>query len=121
MTHVVKLDSKILERVKNALEAAADRIDQDPDGFRAMAVVEYGTSHVQHPGVAGQDDKADAVYLRVTGLEFAHSREHETVLRDVQAALYKARTSAGTLMEGSPEDNVLRHGAGLLGADPSGK
>jgi hypothetical protein len=94
----VKIDSKILTDVAEALEPHATEMFKQRRG-RWMAVVEL--SHVERTEPGPDEDKAPAVKVRVTSIEVAADEITGGRLRGLQREMYDRRTSGGTLFEGS--------------------
>lgn len=92
----VKLDTKILADVAEALEPHADQMFKQRRG-RWVAVVEL--AHVERTEPGPDEDKNPAVKLRVTDLEIAAGAYYEDEVRKLMRALYQRRTSDGTLDE----------------------
>jgi hypothetical protein len=90
----VKLDSKVLTDVAEALEPHADQMFKQRRG-RWIAVVEL--AHVERTEPGPDEDKMPAVKLRVTDLEIAASAFTEDQLRQMLRAMHMQRTSDGTL------------------------
>lgn len=90
----VKLDSKVLTDVAEALEPHADTMFRQRRG-RWVAVVEL--AHVERVEPGPDEDKAPAVKVRVTSLEIAPDVSWEATLRQLMNDLYRRRTSDGTL------------------------
>lgn len=92
----VKVDSKILADVAEALEPFADDMFKDRHG-RWMAVVELAHTERTEPGP--EEDKAPAVKIRIVGIEVAGDELSAGRLRSVQREMYERRTSGGTLFQ----------------------
>lgn len=110
----IKLDSKILTDVAEALEPFADQMFKQRAG-RWMAVVELAHTERTEPGP--EEDKDPSVKLRIVGIEVAGGAVAEERLREAQQSLYQHRTSGGTLDEAAGDyraGDILRNGSGLL-------
>lgn len=110
----IKVDSKVLEGVAEALEDHADTMFRQRKG-RWMAVVEL--AHVERVEPGPDEDKNPSVKLRIVGIEVAGDEVTDERLRMLTRQLYQLRTSSGTLDEaagGHRADDVLRNGSGLL-------
>ncbi|MEV4158988.1 hypothetical protein [Nonomuraea dietziae] len=105
----VKLDAKVLAKVAEALEEHTTTMF-DRLGSRWVAVVELQAVERSEPA---DDEKPDTVKLRITELELA-TGENARHVRDVLAALYRLRTTAGTLDEDSSAARILRTASGVL-------
>jgi hypothetical protein len=92
----VKLDSKILTDVAEALEPYASEMFKQRKG-RWVAVIEL--AHVERTEPGPDEDKNPAVKLRVTDLEIAASAFTQDQLRQMLRAMHMQRTSDGTLDE----------------------
>ncbi|MFE6225442.1 hypothetical protein [Streptomyces sp. NPDC057854] len=92
----VKLDSKILTDVAEALEPYASAMFKQRAG-RWMAVVEL--SHTERTEPGPEEDKNPSVKVRVTQIEVAADAVTEGRLRGLQREMYQRRTDAGTLDE----------------------
>ncbi|MGW1463874.1 hypothetical protein ACWCPT_05900 [Streptomyces sp. NPDC002308] len=96
----VKLDSKILTDVAEALEPFADQMFKSRHG-RWMAVIELG--HVERTEPGPEEDKLPAVKVRVVGIEVAGDEISGGRLRQLQRDMYDRRTSGGTLFEANDQ------------------
>jgi hypothetical protein len=92
----VKIDSKVLTDVAEALEPFATEMFKQRQG-RWMAVVEL--SHVERNEPGPDEDKAPSVKVRVTTVEVAADEVTAGRLRGLQREMYDRRTSGGTLFE----------------------
>lgn len=92
----VKVDSKILADVAEALEPFASRMFKERHG-RWMAVVEL--AHVERTEPGPEEDKAPAVKVRIVGAEIAADELAAGRLRGLQRDMYERRTSGGTLFQ----------------------
>ncbi|MFG2976252.1 hypothetical protein ACGFYY_25130 [Streptomyces sp. NPDC048331] len=92
----VKLDSKILTDVAEALEPHADQMFKQRKG-RWIAVVEL--AHVERTEPGPDEEKNPTVKLRVTDLEIAAGAVYEDEVRRLMRELYQRRTADGTLDE----------------------
>ncbi|MGQ4351957.1 hypothetical protein [Streptomyces drozdowiczii] len=92
----IKLDSKILTDVAEALEPHTTAMFKNRQG-RWMAVVEL--AHVERTEPGPEEDKAPSVKIRVTGIEVAADEISGGRLRGVMREMYDRRTSGGTLFE----------------------
>lgn len=94
---MVKIDPYLLQPIRDRLDAFAERLYQR--GGAVMAVVELTAVEKTAPFDYDDDEqRAGKVALRITGCEVA-SAAQEPHLRRVQEALYRIRTSSGTLDE----------------------
>lgn len=110
----IKIDSKVITDVAEALEPYADEMFKRRAGHW-MAVVELAHSERTEPGP--EEDKDPSVKLRIVGIEVAAGAVAEERLREAQQSLYTVRTSGGTLDEAAGEyraGDILRNGSGLL-------
>ncbi|MEV7793377.1 hypothetical protein AB0O68_15500 [Streptomyces sp. NPDC087512] len=112
----VKIDSKVLEDVKDALADHALEMFRQRKG-RWMAVVELAHAERVEPGP--DEDKFPSVKIRIVGIEVAPDDFSDERLRELQRGLYRLRTKGGTLdAELDPDvsraQDVLKHGSGLL-------
>lgn len=94
-----KIDSQFTEAVGHILALHADRLYRDL-GSCVIAVVELKS--VDELRVAADEDKGPWVKLRLTSMEIA-TGAHEAQVRNVQEALYRVRTSKGTIDEVAPD------------------
>ncbi|MEU9000498.1 hypothetical protein [Streptomyces sp. NPDC048551] len=92
----VKLDSKVLTDVAEALEPYAADMFKQRSG-RWVAVVEFSHSERTQPGP--EEDKNPSVKIRITDLEIAPSAAFENEIRQLLRDLHQRRTSDGTLDE----------------------
>ncbi|MFJ3923064.1 hypothetical protein [Streptomyces sp. NPDC090022] len=92
----VKLDSKILTDVAEALEPHADQMFKQRKGHW-IAIVEL--AHVERTEPGPDEDKNPSVKVRITDLEIAPNAEWELTLRQLLRDLYRERTSDGTFDE----------------------
>jgi hypothetical protein len=92
----VKIDSKILTDVAEALEPHATEMFKQRRG-RWMAVVELSNVERSEPGP--DEEKNPTVKVRVTSIEVAADEITGGRLRGVQREMYDRRTSGGTLFE----------------------
>ncbi|MFJ6935721.1 hypothetical protein [Streptomyces sp. NPDC101132] len=92
----VKLDSKILTDVAEALEPHASEMFKQRQG-RWVAVIEL--AHVERVQPGPDEDKDPSVKLRVTDLEIAPTAAFENEIRQLLRDLHQRRTSEGTLDE----------------------
>lgn len=90
----VKIDSKVLTDVAEALEPFAEEMFKQRQG-RWMAIVEFG--HVERSEPGPDEDKNPTVKIRVTSIEVAADEVTRGQLRGVQREMYERRTSGGTL------------------------
>ncbi|MFG2617765.1 hypothetical protein ACGFXC_09050 [Streptomyces sp. NPDC048507] len=90
----VKLDSKVLTDVAEALEPHAADMFKLRSG-RWVAVVEFAHSERTQPGP--EEDKNPSVKIRISDLEIAADVATEERLRQTMRDLYQQRTSSGTL------------------------
>ena len=98
----VKLDSKVLTDVAEALEPHATDMFKQRRG-RWMAVVEL--AHVERTEPGPDEDKQPSVKVRVTSIEVAADEITGGRLRSVQREMYERRTSGDTLFQ-RDEDEV---------------
>ncbi|MFJ3097393.1 hypothetical protein [Streptomyces hydrogenans] len=92
----VKIDSKVLTDVAEALEPYASAMFKQRGGHW-MAIVEL--SHAERTEPGPEEDKNPSVKVRITGIEVAADAYTDERLRTLQADMYRQRTSAGTLDE----------------------
>lgn len=92
----VKIDSKVLTDVAEALEPFATEMFKQRQG-RWMAIVEVGHAERTEPGP--DEDKNPSVKIRVTSIEVAGDEVTRGRLRGLQREMYDRRTSGGTLFE----------------------
>jgi hypothetical protein len=112
----VKIDSKVLEDVKDALADHALEMFRQRKG-RWMAVVELAHAERTEPGP--DEDKFPSVKVRIVSIEVAPDDYSDERLRELQRGMYQLRTKSGTLdAELNPDvtraQDVLKHGSGLL-------
>lgn len=96
----VKIDSKVLTDVAEALEPFATEMFKQRQG-RWMAIVEVGHAERTEPGP--DEDKNPSVKIRVTSIEVAADEVTRGRLRGLQREMYDRRTSGGTLFEQDDE------------------
>ncbi|MES9804955.1 hypothetical protein [Streptomyces cinereoruber] len=92
----VKIDSKVLTDVAEALEPFASEMFKQRAG-RWMAVVEL--SHTERTEPGPEEDKNPSVKVRITTIEVAADAFTNDRLRNLQRDMYQRRTDAGTLDE----------------------
>ncbi|HEY9367892.1 hypothetical protein [Streptomyces sp.] len=92
----VKIDSKVLTDVAEALEPFAEQMFKQRQG-RWMAVIEL--SHVERTEPGPEEDKHPSVKVRITSVEVAADAFTADRLRSLQRDMYQRRTDAGTLDE----------------------
>ncbi|MEU4947677.1 hypothetical protein [Streptomyces lavendulae] len=92
----VKLDSKILTDVAEALEPYASEMFKQRKG-RWVAVVEF--THVERTEPGPDEEKDPSVKVRITDLEIAAGAYYEDEVRKLMRTLYLRRTAEGTLDE----------------------
>ncbi|MFB7278094.1 hypothetical protein ACFCZV_13380 [Streptomyces hydrogenans] len=92
----VKIDSKVLTDVAEALEPFASAMFKQRGG-RWMAVVEL--SHAERTEPGPEEDKNPSVKVRITAVEVASDAYTEEQLRTLQRGMYQRRTDAGTLYD----------------------
>lgn len=113
----VKIDSKVVTDVAEALEDRAPEMFRNREG-RWMAIVEL--AHVERTEPGPDEEKDAAVKLRIVSVEVAPDEYADERLRESAQDLYKRRTRAGTLDEvdetfnGVRAGDLLRHGSGVL-------
>ncbi|MEV0915449.1 hypothetical protein AB0I93_14410 [Streptomyces sp. NPDC049967] len=90
----IKVDSKVIADVAEALEPFADAMFRNRQG-RWMAIVEL--AHVERTEPGPEEEKFPSVKVRVTGIEVAADEFTDERLRQQQQDLYRRRTSDGTL------------------------
>lgn len=117
MTVTAKINPGLVGGDRTAsIDLYAQRLYDNP-GMAVMAVVEL--RHVDRVDPAeGVSTKDPRVNLRIEALEVAPAGSTEDTLRDVERALYLARTANGTL--GSEDEiafaeQTLEYAAGLVG------
>lgn len=96
----VKIDSKVLTDVAEALEPFATEMFKQRQG-RWMAIVEL--AHVERNEPGPDEDKNPSVKVRVTSVEVAADEVTRGRLRGLQREMYDRRTSGGTLFEQDDE------------------
>lgn len=96
----VKIDSKVLTDVAEALEPFATEMFKQRQG-RWMAIVEVGHAERTEPGP--DEDKNPSVKIRVTSIEVAGDEVTRGRLRGLQREMYDRRTAGGTLFEQDDE------------------
>ncbi|MCB5168040.1 hypothetical protein LG634_24835 [Streptomyces bambusae] len=92
----VKLDSKVLTDVGEALEPYAADMFKLRTG-RWLGVVEFVHAERTQPGP--EEDKNPSVKIRVADLEIAPDAIFENELRQIMRDLHQRRTAEGTLDE----------------------
>ncbi|MDT9688164.1 hypothetical protein Q5762_07310 [Streptomyces sp. P9(2023)] len=92
----VKIDSKVLTDVAEALEPFAEAMFKQRAG-RWMAVVELAHTERTEPGP--EEDKNPSVKVRITSVEVAADAFTADRLRSLQRDMYQRRTDSGTLDE----------------------
>lgn len=95
-----KIDSQFTEAVGDVLSMHAERL-YERLGETVVAVVELKSVERLQP--AADENKAPVVKLKLTTCEIA-TGAHADQIRRVQEALYRVRTSAGTLDEAGVVD-----------------
>lgn len=90
----IKVDSKVIADVAEALEPYADDMFRNRQG-RWMAIVEL--AHVERTEPGPEEDKYPSVKVRVVAVEVAADEFTDERLRQQQADMYRHRTSTGTL------------------------
>lgn len=116
MTAIVKLDSFLLQHMLDRLAPYAGRLYES--GGSVMIVGELTAVERLQPMStdAEEDGRLGQVKLRLTDAEVA-PRAHEHDLRNMQQAMYRIRSAAGTLDEalsGGAHREVELAGAVLL-------
>lgn len=90
-----KIASQVTEAVADMLADHAERLYKNL-GSTVVAVVELKSARRDQP--AADENKAPVVWLKLVTCEIA-TGAHEGQVRNVQEALYRARTARGTLDE----------------------
>jgi hypothetical protein len=115
VTAIVKLDSFLLQHLLDRLAPYAGRLYES--GGSVMIVGELSAvERVQPMSTDDEDARVGQVKLRLADLEVA-TRVQEDHLRNLQQAMFRVRSSTGTLDEllrGDAEEEIALAGAVLL-------
>ncbi|TJZ55587.1 hypothetical protein FCH28_09610 [Streptomyces piniterrae] len=90
----IKFDAKVLADVEKAIRPHAADLFNDL-GHHVMAIVEIAS--VERTEQGPDEEKDDAVKVRVVGIEIAGDEFTEEKLRQQAQTMYRQRTAGGTL------------------------
>ncbi|MEU7155133.1 hypothetical protein [Streptomyces chrestomyceticus] len=92
----IKFDSKVIADVEQAIRPHARELFKNL-GHRVMAVVEI--TSVERTEQGPDEEKPDAVKVRITDIEIAGDEFTDEKLRQQASAMYRQRSAEGTLDE----------------------